>query len=63
VLEVRVSYFYDGDEDRAAVFGFLRTHGAINLLRAFSKIEDEQVRRAALAVVRSAARIEQKQRT
>jgi transcriptional regulator with XRE-family HTH domain len=67
VLEVQVSSFYDGDEDggedRAEVFGFLRTHGAINLLRAFSKIEDEQLRCAVLAVVRSAARIEQKQRT
>lgn len=67
VLEVSVSSFYDGDEgggeDRAEVFRFLRTHGAIDLLQAFSVIEDEQLRRAVLEVVRSAARIEQKQPT
>ena len=63
VLEVRVSSFYDGDEgggrDRAEVFGFLRTHGAIDLLHAFSEIEDDQLRREVLAIVRTVARIEQ----
>jgi transcriptional regulator with XRE-family HTH domain len=63
VLEVRVSSFYDGDEgggeDRAEVFSFLRTHGAIDLLRAFSEIEDDQLRREVLAIVRTVARVEQ----
>ncbi|UYW24866.1 helix-turn-helix domain-containing protein [Methylorubrum extorquens] len=63
VLEVRVSSFYDGDEgegeDRAEVFGFLRTHGAIDLLRAFSEIDDDQLRREVLAIVRTVARVEQ----
>ncbi|WP_432807190.1 helix-turn-helix domain-containing protein [Methylorubrum extorquens] len=63
VLEVRVSSFYDGDEgggrDRAEVFGFLSTHGAIDLLHAFSEIEDDQLRREVLAIVRTVARIEQ----
>ncbi|MGW9822493.1 transcriptional regulator with XRE-family HTH domain [Methylorubrum extorquens] len=63
VLEVRVSSFYDGDEgggeDRAEVFDFLRTHGAIDLLHAFSEIEDDQLRREVLAIVRTVASIEQ----
>lgn len=63
VLEVRVSSFYDGDEgggeNQAEVFGFLRTHGAVDLLRAFSEIEDDQMRREVLAIVRTVARVEQ----
>lgn len=63
VLEAQVSSFYDGDEggseDRAEAFGFLRTHGAIGLLRAFSEIEDDQLRREVLAIVRTVARVEQ----
>ncbi|MBA9070171.1 transcriptional regulator with XRE-family HTH domain [Methylobacterium sp. RAS18] len=67
VLEVRVSSFYDGDEggseDRAVVVGFLRTRGAIDLLRAFSAIEDDQTRRDVLAIVRGVARLKQAQDT
>jgi transcriptional regulator with XRE-family HTH domain len=63
VLEVPVSSFYDcdedGGEDRAEVFGFLRTHGAIDLLHAFSEVEDDQLRREVLAIVRTVVRIEQ----
>lgn len=61
LLEVPVSAFF---EESAAVgpqqddvFGFLNAQGAIELLRAYSMIADEQVRRDVLALVRSAARI------
>jgi hypothetical protein len=67
VLEVRVSSFYDGDEsggeDRAVAVGLLRTRGAIDLLRAFSAIEDDQARRDVLAIVRGVARLKQAQNT
>ena len=37
------------------MFGFLSAHGAIELLRAYALIEDEQMRRDVLALVRSVA--------
>ncbi|QRE73933.1 helix-turn-helix domain-containing protein [Methylobacterium aquaticum] len=61
LLEVPVSAFFEdqggsesGDDN---VFGFLSAQGAIELLRAYVQIEDEQLRREVLAIVRSAARL------
>lgn len=63
LLEVPVSAFFEENEPRANaqedVFGFLSGHGAIELLRAYAQIEDEQMRRDVLALVRSAARLAQ----
>ncbi|MGN7125221.1 helix-turn-helix domain-containing protein [Methylorubrum thiocyanatum] len=62
LLEVPVSAFFDegngaAGDMQADVFGFLRIHGAIDLLRAFATIEDDQLRREVLAIVRSASRL------
>ena len=62
LLEVPVSAFLDegngaAGDMQADVFGFLRIHGAIDLLRAFATIEDDQLRREVLAIVRSASRL------
>lgn len=62
LLEVPVSAFFDegngaAGDMQADVFGFLRIHGAIDLLRAFATIEDDQLRRELLAIVRSASRL------
>lgn len=63
LLEVPVSAFFEESEPRENaqedVFGFLSAHGAIELLRAYALIEDEQMRRDVLALVRSAARLAQ----
>ena len=63
LLEVPVSAFFEEGEARETaqedVFGFLSAHGAIELLRAYAQIEDEQMRRDVLALVRSAARLAQ----
>ena len=63
LLEVPVSAFFEENEARANtqedVFGFLSGNGAIELLRAYAQIEDEQMRRDVLALVRSAARLAQ----
>ena len=63
LLEVPVSAFFEESEPRENaqedVFGFLSAHGAIELLRAYAQIEDEQMRRDVLALVRSAARLAQ----
>jgi transcriptional regulator with XRE-family HTH domain len=61
LLEVPVSAFFEepgeaGNRDDN-VFGFLSTQGAIDILRAYVQIEDDQLRREVLAIVRSAARI------
>lgn len=60
LLEVPVSAFFEETEPRENaqedVFGFLSAHGAIELLRAYAQIEDEQMRRDVLALVRSASR-------
>lgn len=66
VLEVPISaLFAEGDGDFAQqqgeVFDFLCIPGAVGLLRAFSAIEDNRLRREVLALVRSAARMEQDQ--
>jgi transcriptional regulator with XRE-family HTH domain len=65
LLEVPVSAFFEEGDGAAAqeqteVFGFLRAHGAVDLLRAFATIEDDQLRREVLAIVRSAARLGRK---
>ncbi|GEL43147.1 putative HTH-type transcriptional regulator [Methylorubrum extorquens] len=65
LLEVPVSAFFEEGDGAAAqeqteVFGFLRAHGAVDLLRAFATIEDDQMRREVLAIVRSAARLGRK---
>lgn len=64
LLEVPVSAFFEENEDGAGgqseVFGFLSTQGAIELLRAYAQITDDQLRREVLAIVRSAARIGQR---
>jgi transcriptional regulator with XRE-family HTH domain len=63
LLEVPVSAFFEENEPRENsgedVFGFLSAHGAIELLRAYAQIEDEQMRRDVLALVRSVARLAQ----
>jgi transcriptional regulator with XRE-family HTH domain len=66
LLEVPVSAFFDEDDgpasqEQAEVFGFLRAHGAVDLLRAFASIEDDQLRREVLAIVRSARRLGRQQ--
>jgi transcriptional regulator with XRE-family HTH domain len=61
LLEVPVSAFFEEDEAVAGhqtdVFGFLGTQGAIELLRAYATIDDDQLRRDVLAIVRTAARL------
>ncbi|MGY2050174.1 helix-turn-helix domain-containing protein [Methylobacterium sp. JK268] len=61
LLEVPVSAFFedpnDGQSRDENVFGFLSTQGAIDVLRAYVQIEDDQLRREVLAIVRSAARL------
>ncbi|GEL43975.1 transcriptional regulator [Methylorubrum extorquens] len=64
VLGVPVSVFFEEGENAAAkekteAFDFLRVPGAVDLLNAFITIEDDQLRREVLALVRSAARMEQ----
>src|SRR3954451_2725656 len=61
LLEVPVSAFFEegesspkGEED---AFGFLSAHGAIELLRAYAAIQDDQLRRDVLALVRTASRL------
>ena len=61
LLEVPVSAFFEeneaGDGQQDEAFGFLTAHGAIDLLRAYAQIHDEQLRRDVLALVRSVARL------
>ncbi|MGA4555646.1 helix-turn-helix domain-containing protein [Methylorubrum aminovorans] len=64
VLEVPVSALFAGDDggagqEQGEVFDFLLTDGAVDLLRAFAEIEDDQMRREVLAIVRSMARLGQ----
>ncbi|BDL38578.1 helix-turn-helix domain-containing protein [Methylorubrum sp. GM97] len=66
VLGVPVSVFFEEGDNAAAqekteAFGFLRVPGAIDLLNAFITIENDQLRREVLALVRSASRMEQDQ--
>lgn len=60
LLEVSVSAFFEeeaGDGTHDDAFGFLGTHGAIDLLRAYAQIHDEQMRRDVLALVRGVSRL------
>ncbi|MBY0297747.1 MAG: helix-turn-helix domain-containing protein [Methylobacterium sp.] len=65
LLEVPVSAFFEEPGDASGrddnVFGFLSTQGAIDVLRAYVQIEDDQLRREVLAIVRSAARLSRPQ--
>jgi transcriptional regulator with XRE-family HTH domain len=62
VLGVSVAVFFEeGDaaaREKTEAFGLLHTPGAVELLKAFITIEDDQLRREVLALVRSAARME-----
>lgn len=60
LLEVPVSAFFEEDETggtQSDIFGFLSTQGAIELLRAYALITDDQLRRDVLAIVRTAAKM------
>ena len=63
LLEVPVSAFFEEDKPsdgpQEDVFSFLSAHGAIELLRAYAAIQDDQVRRDVLSIVRSAERLSQ----
>ena len=63
LLEVPVSAFFEDEGQTEGpqedVFGFLSAHGAIELLRAYASIQDDQVRRDVLSIVRAAARLSQ----
>ncbi|MEA1834133.1 helix-turn-helix transcriptional regulator [Methylobacterium durans] len=63
LLEVPVSAFFEeGDaagRPQEDVFGFLSAHGAIEVLRAYAAIQDDQLRRDILAIVRTASRLGQ----
>ncbi|MBA9068000.1 transcriptional regulator with XRE-family HTH domain [Methylobacterium sp. RAS18] len=65
-LEVPVSTsFEEGgallDHGQQEVFELLRVRGAVDLLNAFITIEDDRLRREVLAIVQSAAHMEQDQ--
>lgn len=59
LLEVPVSAFFEESENGTQndAFGFLGTQGAIELLRAYALIEDDQLRRDVLALVRTASKM------
>lgn len=59
LLEVPVSAFFEEGETGSHndAFGFLGTQGAIELLRAYALIEDDQLRRDVLAIVRTASKM------
>jgi len=58
---VPVSAFFDdnntSESPQEDVFSFLNAQGAVELLRAYTQIVDDQMRRDVLALVRSAARL------
>ncbi|MBY0324122.1 MAG: helix-turn-helix domain-containing protein [Reyranella sp.] len=58
-LDVPVSALFGESEtaNQAEAFAFLTEPGAIELLKAYKAIEDDQLRRDVLALVRTAARI------
>lgn len=66
LLEVPVAAFFEEDDAPGAngksldIFGFLSTHGAVEVLRAYASIEDDDLRRDLLAIVRTAARMGKK---
>ncbi len=57
LLEVPVSAFFEDRADETGtddtVFGFLNVPGAIDLLRAYVQVEDDQMRREVLSITRS----------
>jgi hypothetical protein len=64
VLDVPVSFFYAGFEERArepgrhsidVEFGFLQTSGAMRLVRAYAQIADSGVRQKLLLLTESLA--------
>jgi transcriptional regulator with XRE-family HTH domain len=61
LLEVPVSAFFEDannpESPQDDVFGFLNAPGAVELLRIYTQITDDQMRRDVLALVRSAARL------
>lgn len=61
LLEVPVSAFFDDqttpEGPQEDVFSFLNAQGSVELLRAYTQIVDDQMRRDVLALVRSAARL------
>ena len=66
LLEVPVSAFFEEDDaggTQSEVFGFLSAHGAIELLQAYALIEDDQLRRDVLAIVRTAAKMGKRSET
>ncbi|MCJ2133145.1 helix-turn-helix domain-containing protein [Methylobacterium sp. J-026] len=58
-LGVPVSSFFEPEAENAADNGpaLLRVSGAVELLRAYNQIADDQMRRDVLSLVKSAARI------
>jgi transcriptional regulator with XRE-family HTH domain len=62
VLEVPLSFFFDGDEhnkkaDVVSPLDFLTTEGAIRLVRAFSQIGDANARVAAVNILEHMAAV------
>ena len=59
MLDVQVSTFFSDDENASEEngFAFMSSEGALDLLRAYVEIEDEQLRRDVIAIVRIAARM------
>lgn len=55
-LETRITYFYDGMEAAADVTGLIHSD-AVDLIIAFQKIEDPELRKSILAQVRKQARL------
>ncbi|MEE7455304.1 transcriptional regulator [Methylorubrum populi] len=64
LLEVPVSTFFDESDtvtagDQTELLDILSATGAVDMLRVYAAIEDDQVRREVLAIVRSVARVGQ----
>jgi transcriptional regulator with XRE-family HTH domain len=61
LLSVPVSTFFteqsEAAEDAEPNLSFLRVPGALDLVKAYGRIEDDQVRRDVLSLVKSAARL------
>jgi len=61
LLEVPVSAFFEEDDanggTQSDVFGFLSAQGAIELLRAYALIDNADLRRDALAIVRTISKM------
>lgn len=64
LLEVPVSAFFeenDGAENKSPdVFTFLNAQGAMDLLRAYASIQDDDLRRDVLSLVKTASRLDRK---